>query len=62
MAHRYLIYLIEQALLGVQIKESPLIKCVQTGFMLRHIYLWLITQDKSLLKFVGVHLLKGDNK
>ena len=43
--HRYLIYLDRVALLGVQIKESPFIKCIQTGFMLLHTDLWLISED-----------------
>ena len=49
-----------QALLGVQIIESPFIKCIQTGLMLLHTDLGLISEDKSLLKLVDIHLLKGD--
>ena len=30
--------------------------------MLLHTNLWLISDDKSLLKLVDMHLLKGDNK
>ena len=46
----------------MQIEESPIIKCIQTGFMLLHTGLWLISEDKSLLRLVDMRLLKGDNK
>jgi len=34
---------------------------MQTGFVLIHIYLWMISGDKSLLTLVDMHLLKGGN-
>ena len=43
-------------------KESPSKKWTQTGFMLLHTNLWLISDDKSLLKLVDMHLLKGGNE
>ena len=46
----------------MQIEESPFMKCIQTGFMLGHLYLWLKSEDKSLLKLVDTHTLKGDNE
>ena len=46
----------------MQIKESPFKKCIQTGIMLLQTDLWLINEDKPLLKLVDMHLLKGDNK
>ena len=46
----------------MQIKESPFIKGIQTGFMLLHVDLWLISEDKSLLKLIDMHLIKGDNE
>ena len=35
---------------------------MQTGFMVLHKNLWLISGDEPLLKLVEMHLLKGDNK
>ena len=46
----------------MQINESPLKKCTQTGFMMLHTNLWLISDDKSLLKLIVLDLLKADNK
>ena len=46
----------------MQLKEPPFIKCIQTDFMLLHTDLWLMSDDKSLLKLVDMHLLKGDDK
>ena len=43
----------------MQIKESPFKKCIQTGFMLLHTDLWLISEDEILLKLVDMHLSKG---
>ena len=57
--HRYLIYL--DRALGVQ-KVSPFKRCIQTGFILLHTNLWLISGDKSLLKLVDMHWLKWDYK
>ena len=60
--HRYLIYLDRARFTWSANNESPFIKCIQTGFMLLHLHLWLISEDKSLLKLVDMYLLKGDNK
>ena len=52
--HRYLIYLDSFSCLLFKM-------CMQNGFVLIHIYLWLISCDKSILTLVDMHLLKGDN-
>ena len=52
---------IEQTLRRVQIKLPPFKSCIQTSFMLHHTNLWLISGDKSSLRLVDIHFLKGDN-
>ena len=46
----------------MKIKESPFIRCIQTGFMMLHTGLWQISEDYYSLKLVDMDLLKGGNK